>query len=296
MAQAGRRVLLVDQEPEQNLGGQAFWSFGGLLLVDSPVQRRLGIRDSKELAFSDWMATAGFDREEDHWPRRWAEAYLDFAAGDKRDWLYQRGVRFFPVVGWAERGGYHGWGHGNSVPRFHVVWGTGPGLVEPFEQRVRQAEDRVTLLFRHRVDELVVDQGRVTGVRGRILEPSSVERGAPSSRVEVGDFELSAEAVVVASGGIGANHDLVRKHWPERLDGESVLPPSVLTSHGLGLIAMTLSCLDLLRHDLPSGSERGWLEALWLWGAVRVSEPLFSPRNRGSPSLSNENKPRELPL
>lgn len=84
--------------------------------------------------------------------------------------------------------------------------------------------------------------------------------------------------------------------WRSRLDGESVLPPSVLTSHGLGLIAMTLSCLDLLRHDLPSGSETGWLEALWLWGAVRVSEPLFSPRNRGSPSLSNENKPRELPL
>src|SRR6185436_3356612 len=106
LADAGKRVLLLDQEGEQNIGGQAFWSFGGLFLVDTPEQRRLGIRDSYDLAFADWMGTAAFDREEDYWPRKWAEAYVAFAAGEKRSWLRERGVRWFPVVGWAERGGY----------------------------------------------------------------------------------------------------------------------------------------------------------------------------------------------
>ena len=216
LADAGRRVILVDQEPEQSLGGQAFWSFGGLFLIGSPEQKRLRIRDDLELATADWMGSAGFDRPEDQWPRQWAHAYLDFAAGEKRSWLHELGVRFFPVVQWAERGGYPAGGHGNSVPRFHVVWGTGPGLVEPFARRVRAAEQRglVRLRFRHRVTSLVVDAGAVTGVRGEILAPSDVVRGAASTREVVGDFELSADAVIVTSGGIGANHDLVRAAWP----------------------------------------------------------------------------------
>lgn len=219
LADAGKRVVLLDQEPEQSLGGQAFWSFGGLFLVDSPEQRRMGIRDSAELALQDWTGTAGFDRPEDAWPRRWAEAYVDFAAGEKRSWLHQQGVRFFPLVGWAERGGYLADGHGNSVPRFHITWGTGPGVLEPFERRVRAAAERglVSLRFRHRVDELVVTGGTVTGVRGAVLAPSGVRRGEASSREEVGEFEVSAQAVIVTSGGIGADHDLVRRNWPERL-------------------------------------------------------------------------------
>ncbi|GIH91134.1 FAD-binding dehydrogenase [Planobispora siamensis] len=219
LADAGRRVILLDQEPEASLGGQAFWSFGGLFLVDSPEQRRMGIRDSLELAHQDWMGTAGFDRPEDAWPRRWAEAYLHFAAGEKRAWLYGMGVRFFPVVGWAERGGYTANGHGNSVPRFHITWGTGPGLVEPFARRVRAAAGRglVSLRFRHQVDDIIVSDGAVQGVRGTILEPSDAERGRPSSRVAAGDFELRAQAVIVTSGGIGGNHDLVRANWPARL-------------------------------------------------------------------------------
>ena len=216
LADAGRRVILVDQEPEQSLGGQAFWSFGGLFLIGSPEQKRLRIRDDLELATADWLGSAGFDRPEDHWPRQWAHAYLDFAAGEKRSWLHDLGVRFFPVVQWAERGGYPAGGHGNSVPRFHVVWGTGPGLVEPFAHRVRAAEQRgvVRLRFRHRVTSLVVDAGAVTGVRGEILATSDVARGAASTREVVGEFELSADAVIVTSGGIGANHDLVRAAWP----------------------------------------------------------------------------------
>lgn len=219
LADAGRRVLVVEQEGEQNLGAQAFWSLGGLFLVDSPEQRRLGVRDSRELALQDWMGAAGFDRPEDHWPRRWAEAYVDWAAGEKRSWLRGQGVRFFPVVGWAERGGYGAVGHGNSVPRFHVTWGTGPGVVEPFARRAREAErrGRVTFKFRHRVDALTTTDGRVDGVRGRVLEPDAAPRGATSSRRPVGDFAFRAGAVVVASGGIGGDHALVRRNWPERL-------------------------------------------------------------------------------
>ncbi len=216
LADAGRTVLLLDQEPEQNVGGQAFWSLGGLFLVDSPEQRRMGVKDSYELALQDWMGSAQFDRESDHWPRRWAEAYVAFAAGEKRQWLHDQGLRLFPVVGWAERGDGRAGGHGNSVPRFHLTWGTGPGVVAPFERRVRAhvAAGLVTLGFRHRVDELVTTDGAVTGVRGAVLAPDDADRGAASNRDVVDDFEHAAQAVVVTSGGIGADHDLVRANWP----------------------------------------------------------------------------------
>jgi predicted oxidoreductase len=219
LVDAGRKVILLDQEPEQSIGGQAHWSFGGLFFVDSPEQRRLRIKDSHALALQDWMGTAAFDRPEDHWPRRWAEAYVDFAAGEKRSWLHRQGVRFFPVVGWAERGGYDAGGHGNSVPRFHITWGTGPGLVAPFERRVRAGVARglVQLKFRHRVTGLSRSAGSVDTVTGEILEPSGIERGQASSRAVTGAFELKAQAVIVTSGGIGGNHDLVRANWPERL-------------------------------------------------------------------------------
>jgi hypothetical protein len=219
LADAGRRVILVDQEGEQSLGGQAWWSFGGLFFVDSPEQRRWRIKDSFELAWQDWLGAAGFDRPEDEWPRRWAEAYVHFAATEKRRWLHDMGVRWLPYPGWAERGGYTATGHGNSVPRFHVTWGTGPGIVAPFERRVREGVARglVTFAFRHRVDALLTEAGAVCGVAGKVLEPTSVPRGAPSSRTEVGDFELRAPVVIVTSGGIGGNHDLVRRNWPERL-------------------------------------------------------------------------------
>ncbi|MER7691124.1 FAD-binding dehydrogenase [Streptomyces sp. NPDC097610] len=219
LVDAGRKVILLDQEPEQSIGGQAHWSFGGLFFVNSPEQRRMRIKDSHALALQDWMGTAGFDRAEDHWPRRWAEAYVDFAAGEKRSWLHQQGVRFFPVVGWAERGGYDANGHGNSVPRFHITWGTGPGVVEPFERRVRAGVARglVQLKFRHRVTGLSRSAGTVDTVTGEILEPSGIARGQASSRAVAGAFELKAQAVIVTSGGIGGNHDLVRANWPERL-------------------------------------------------------------------------------
>src|ERR1700736_3545724 len=228
LTDAGRRVILLEQEPEPWLGGQAFWSLGGLFLVDSPEQRRLGVHDSLERAMKDWMRTAGFDRDVDAWPRRWAEAYVAFAAGEKRSWLRQQGIRWFPIVGWAERGGFEEKGPGNSVPRFHITWGTGPGAVAPFEQRVRAAVDRgkVLLKFRHRVDGVTTTNGLIDGVRGAVLEPSAVARGWPSSRVQVGEFALNAQAVIVTSGGIGGDQALVRQNWPARL---GTAPRTMLT-------------------------------------------------------------------
>ncbi|RZI81528.1 MAG: FAD-binding dehydrogenase, partial [Microbacterium sp.] len=217
------------QEPAQSLGGQAFWSLGGLFLVDTPEQRRMGIKDSYDLALQDWMGSAQFDRESDHWPRKWAEAYVAFAAGEKRQWLYDQGLRVFPVVGWAERGGGLAGGHGNSVPRFHLTWGTGPGVVAPFERRVKEAVAKglVEICHRHRVDSLVQTAGTCTGVTGALLADDDMERGRASNRDVIGDFTYTAQAVIVTSGGIGGNHDQVRKQWPVDRLGE---PPKFMVA------------------------------------------------------------------
>jgi uncharacterized protein len=219
LVEAGQHVIVLEQEPEASLGGQAHWSFGGLFLVDTPEQRRLRIKDSHNLARQDWYGSAEFDRDEDENAREWAEAYLAFAAGEKREWLRSKGVKFFPVVGWAERGGYTATGHGNSVPRFHIVWGTGPGILEPFIKAVRAGVEQglVELKFRHQVDELIVRKGAVVGAKGSVLAPDDAARGVASNRDVEDDFSYEAAAVIVASGGIGGNHDLVRKNWPEWL-------------------------------------------------------------------------------
>ncbi|MGI8458074.1 MAG: FAD-binding dehydrogenase [Propionibacteriaceae bacterium] len=224
LVRAGKRVAILDQENAANLGGQAFWSFGGIFLVDTPAQRRLGVRDSFELAWQDWQGSAGWDRltgahPEDEWAVQWGRAYVEFAAGDKRRWLETRGVKFTPLVGWAERGDGRAGGHGNSVPRFHVPWGTGTGISEPFADRARTAAAAGWLRFyhRYRVDGLVINQGVVTGVRGAVLAPDTSARGVTSNREQIGEFVLTGQAVVLATGGIGANHDQVRRHWPERL-------------------------------------------------------------------------------
>ena len=212
----GKRVIILEQESENSLGGQAFWSLGGLFLVNSREQRRLGIRDSRDLAWQDWLGAAQFDRPEDYWPRKLAEAFVDFAAGEMRSWLHTQGLRWFPIVGWAERGGALADGHGNSVPRFHLTWGTGPAVIAPFERRVRAhaANGLIALKFRHQASRLIKTGGRVTGVAGEILQPSTKKRGQQSSRDIVGEFEVRGAVVIITSGGIGGNHDLVREKWP----------------------------------------------------------------------------------
>ena len=230
LADAGKKVLLLDQEPEQSLGGQAFWSLGGLFLVDTPEQRRMGVKDSYELALQDWMGSAQFDRESDYWPRRWAEAYVAFAAGEKRQWLHDQGLRVFPVVGWAERGDGRAGGHGNSVPRFHLTWGTGPGVVAPFERRVREGGRQGPGHLQVPAPRRRPGQGRRhrdRRTRQALLAPDDMVRGAESNRDEAGDFEYAAQAVIVTSGGIGANLDLVRQNWPvDRLGN----PPKFMVS------------------------------------------------------------------
>jgi predicted oxidoreductase len=218
---AGRKVALLDQENAANLGGQAWWSFGGLFLVGTPQQRHLGVKDSFDLAWSDWQGSAQFDRlaDEDSWAARWARAYVEFAAGEKLSWIQQNGISLTPVVGWAERGNLRADGHGNSVPRFHVAWGTGTGVVGPFVASAQRAAENGLLTFyhRHQVDELVVQDGTVTGVRGTVLAADTAARGVASSREAASEFELDAQAVIVASGGIGGDHDECRRYWPERL-------------------------------------------------------------------------------
>lgn len=276
LADAGRRVIIVDQEGEASLGGQAFWSFGGLFFVDSPEQRRMRIRDSRALAMQDWLGSAGFDRDEDAWPRRWAEAYVDFAAGEKRAWLRRQGLKIFPIVGWAERGGYLATGHGNSVPRFHVTWGTGPGVIEPFVRRVRDAAGRglVSFRFRHRVTSLTKTGGVIDGVAGDVLEPTSAARGEKSSRVVTGAFALRAQAVIVASGGIGGNHDLVRKHWPQRLGAPPRNMISGVPHHvdGLMLGVAEASGAHIINSDrmwhYPEGIEN--YAPLWPLHGIRI--------------------------
>ena len=217
----GKRVALVEQENAANLGGQAYWSFGGLFFVNSPEQRRLGVKDSVELAWQDWQGSAQFDRldDEDSWAVRWARAYVEFAAEEKRSWLAGHGLTWLPTVGWAERGDLRADGHGNSVPRFHVTWGTGTGVVEPFVRSAVQAAaaGRLTFHHRHRVDELLLSGGVATGVRGTVLADDDAPRGAPSNRDTAGEFVLSAPVVILTTGGIGANHEIIRRFWPERL-------------------------------------------------------------------------------
>ncbi|BBZ28564.1 FAD-binding dehydrogenase [Mycolicibacterium madagascariense] len=230
LTQRGIKVLVVDQENRANLGGQAFWSFGGIFLVGSPEQRRSGVKDSFELAWNDWQGSAHFDRldDQDFWAAKWARAYVEFAAGDKRDYLTRHGISFLPTVGWAERGDLRANGHGNSVPRFHVAWGTGTGVVAPFVDSALEAEKRgaVTFQHRHQVDDLVITSGVATGVRGTVLAPDDAVRGAPSNRDAIGEFEFSAQAVIVTTGGIGGNHEIVRRNWPREM---GTAPRSMIT-------------------------------------------------------------------
>jgi predicted oxidoreductase len=276
-ADMGRTVVIVDQEGKQNLGGQAFWSLGGLFFVDSPEQRRFGIKDSPALAMRDWLATAGFDRADDAWPRRWAEAYVDFASGEKRSWLHAQGMRWFPAVGWAERGAAGASASGNSVPRFHVTWGTGPGVLEPFLRRVQAHEQagRISFRFRHRVLGLLKTLGTVCGVRGDVLAPTSVGRGERSSREVVDDFTIEGASVIVTSGGIGGNHELVRRYWPvNRLGAPPEFMLSGVPEHVDGLLqqALAMTGARLINPDRMwhyTEGVRNW-NSIWPRHGIRI--------------------------
>lgn len=202
LLRSGHTVLLLDRCRPEEVGGLARESFGGMFMVDSPEQRRGRIPDSEALALEDWLRIADFE-EEDVWPRRWAEQYVTRARDDVGGWLREIGVRFFPVVNWAERGNF---GDGNSVPRFHITWGTGRALVEAVWNAIERHErrDALQVRFRSRVSELVSENHRIVGCRV-IAE----------ARENPDEYELRAsKGVVIAAGGIGGNLDLVRREWP----------------------------------------------------------------------------------
>ncbi|MEM7522798.1 MAG: FAD-binding dehydrogenase [Pseudomonadota bacterium] len=273
----GRRAVIVDQEAENNLGGQAFWSLGGLMMIDTPEQRRMGVKDSRALAHADWMGSAGFDRDDDAWPRKWAEAFLDYSAGPMRSELHGLGARWFPVVGWAERGGNFAGGHVNSVPRFHVTWGTGTGVVAVFERLAREAAaiGALDMLFRRRVTRLLTANGVVTGVAGDVLAPDDAKRGEPSSRDVVGGFEIEAESVIVATGGIGGNHDLVRKQWPTNRLGPA--PRNLITGVPAHVDGLMLGVAEDAGARLINGDRmwsycegvKNW-DPIWPKHAIRI--------------------------
>ncbi|MFJ6534779.1 FAD-binding dehydrogenase [Paenarthrobacter sp. NPDC091711] len=271
---AGKTVAILDQEPGASVGGQAHWSFGGLFMVNTPEQRRLGVKDNVELALSDWLASADFDRSQDRTAREWAEAYVHFAAGEKRAWLRSLGVGIFPLVQWAERGGYGPQGHGNTVPRFHVTWGTGPALVEPFLAKVHEGirAGKVSVHFRHRALSLTTTAGRVTGISGEVLERSTAVRGQATGRGAVGSFEARADAVVVTTGGIGGNHAAVRRQWPGDTAPDYMLSGVPASVDGEFLSAVESAGASLINGDrmwhYPEGIHN--YDPVWPHHGIRI--------------------------
>lgn len=248
---AGKSVVLLDRAPRDRFGGLARWSFGGIFFVDSPEQRRNGIKDSVDLAMRDWVRYGELDPN-DVWPYRWAEAYVNRCTEEVRGWLTERDVSIFRAVNWTERGYFV---PGNSVPRFHIVWGTGEGVVLPLIPRLEEYEKtgKLHLHFNHRVESLTQEAGTVVGCEGTS---------------ESGTFEARGDAVVIAAGGIAGNHDKVRSVWPRAEWGE---PPELLLN---GAMPEVDGRLMELAEDL--GANVTHLEKMWNYAAgVRHWEPTF---------------------
>jgi len=248
---AGKRVVMFDASTRERFGGLALWSFGGMFFVDSPEQRKNGIKDSVQLAMSDWVRYGELDPA-DVWPYRWAEAYVNRCTEEVRDWLSARDVSFFRAVNWTERGYYV---PGNSVPRFHIVWGTGEGIILALIPRLEahQKAGRLQIHFNHRVDGLTQEAGRVVGCHGT--------NGGKT-------FEARGDAVVIAAGGIAGNHDKVREIWPRDQWGdppEPMLNGSIPEADG-----------RLLDRAEELGAKITHLEKMWNYAAgVRHWAPEF---------------------
>ncbi len=248
---AGKRVVMLDAATRDRFGGLALSSFGGMFFVDSPEQRKNGIKDSVDLAMGDWVRYGELDPD-DVWPYRWAEAYVNRCTEEVRDWLAERDVSFFRAVGWTERGYFV---PGNSVPRFHIVWGTGEGIVLPLIPRLEAHEKtgRLQLHFGHTVDGITQEGGQVVGCHGT--------HGA-------GSFEAKGDAVVIAAGGIAGNHDKVREVWPRDQWGE---PPEPMLNG-----SFPEADGKLLDRAQELGANITHLEKMWNYAAgVRHWEPAF---------------------
>ena len=206
----GRKVLLLDRDIRSEMGGLAKKSFGGMFFVNTPQQRWSGIRDTAEQAWKDWQSVAEFEPG-DHYPRRWAESYVYNCTDQIYNWITKLGVTFFPAMHWVERGMYK---PGNSVPRFHMVWGTGHALSNVMEGQLLahpKASSLLTMKFEHKVDEVLMQNGKVIGVRG-----SREDNKEP--------FEAYADITIMAAGGMGGNIERVKQNWHKPWGA----PPDVL--------------------------------------------------------------------
>ena len=196
--QAGKSVTLVDRDTPERLGGLALWAFGGMALVDTPVQRRMKLKDSPEIALKDWLRFGELD-EQDVLPRRWASYYVEHSRRQVYDWLTESGLSFMPAVNWVERGMQ---GNGNTLPRYHVVWGTGRRLTLRMIELMRQADsgNRLTILHNHEVLTLESTHGVVVGAHA-------------INHVTGQNVQLAAQAVVLAMGGINGSLEQTRANW-----------------------------------------------------------------------------------
>lgn len=243
---SGKRVTLLDRDTEENFGGLAKESFGGILMVGTPEQRRSGITDTPELALQDWLTFGDFGRDKaaEFWPRRWAEAYVNDSYGELYCWLKERGIRFLPLPLWVERGQFGG---GNSVPRWHVTWGTGHGLATQLINTLHAHPRRhaLTLKFNHRVEQLTMTGRRVDGCMGMTEDTRE-------------DFIVQADAVLVATGGINGSIDRVRQHWHP----EWSTPPQTILNGSHKFADGTLH--DAVRS---AGGNLTFLDRMWNYAA-----------------------------
>jgi hypothetical protein len=194
----GKRVLIIDRDKEENFGGLARWAFGGMFFVNSKHQQKRGIQDSIDLAISDWFSYAEFE-ENEHWGKEWAKQYIHLCTPHGYHWLQDHDISFFPVLNWVERGLFK---PGNSVPRFHMVWGTGWGLMETLKGHLssHSNQNKLELLFEHRVADVIVENGTAKGVQGK-------------QETDGSEFEAYADVVVIATGGINGSIERIKENW-----------------------------------------------------------------------------------
>lgn len=200
LLRAGQRVALIDRDTPERLGGLALWAFGGMALAGTPLQEAMGIADTPERALRDWLRFGELDPQ-DEWPLQWARYYVEHSRREVYDWLKSEGIKFMPAVNWVERGLN---GDGNSLPRYHVVWGTSRELVRCLVSALHRANNhgRLTLLHRHRVTGLEHAAGKVSGALAINEATGEVVR-------------CSAPVVVLAMGGINGSHAECRANWPQ---------------------------------------------------------------------------------
>lgn len=195
----GKTVTLVDRDTPERLGGLALWAFGGMALFDTPLQRKMGIHDSPERGLRDWIRFGELDESDSH-SLDWAKYYVENSRSEVYDWLKKEGINFAPAVNWVERGLY---GEGNSVPRYHIVWGTSRELTRTMIAAMHKADKdgKLTLLHQHSITGLVQQNNTVSGAVG-------------TNDVSGESVTFRAEHVVLATGGINGSHPEVRKNWP----------------------------------------------------------------------------------